>query len=65
MRTTIDIDESLFGECVQLTGLKTKREVINLALRELSSRKKRQKILDYEGKFDWDGNIRKMRRDRI
>lgn len=47
MRTNIVLDEQLTLEAFALTGLKTKRELINLALKELvrSKRKSHQKSL--------------------
>ncbi len=42
MRTSIDLDEKLVSEATTLTGVRTKRELIDLSLRELirSRRKK-------------------------
>jgi len=41
MRTNIVLDEQLTNEAFALTGLKTKRELINLALKELVRLKKK------------------------
>ena len=65
MRTNVDIDEVLIEDCVKLTGLRTKKEIINLALKELVASRKRRKILDYAGKLHWVGDLKEMRRNRI
>ena len=57
MRTNIDIDEKLMEEARKLSGLKTKRAVVNEALKTLIQRKRRLKILDLAGKIEWAGNI--------
>jgi Arc/MetJ family transcription regulator len=35
LRTNIEIDEELISEAMQLTHLKTKKEVVNFAIKEL------------------------------
>jgi len=40
MRATVDIDDELFQEAKKLTSVKTKKELINLSLKELIRRKK-------------------------
>ena len=45
MRTNIVLDDHLTTEAFLLTGLKTKRELIDLALRELIRIKKQEKML--------------------
>ena len=44
MRTNIDLDDSLTAEAMALSGARTKREVVELALRELVQRRKRPDI---------------------
>ncbi len=61
-RTNIDLDERLVMAGMKLTGCKTKKEVVNLALRELVARKKRKKILELEGKIAWAGDLHEMRK---
>lgn len=63
-RTNIEIDETLLKEAMELTKQKTKKAVDNFALQELVNREKRKKLLEYEGKFDWQGNLAEMRTDR-
>ena len=46
IRTTVAIDEKLIKEAMKLTSLKTKKEVVNLALRELVSRLRRKRLIE-------------------
>ncbi len=64
MRTNIEIDDELMREARDLTGA-TKRDTVELALRELVARNKRAGILELRGKFDWQGDLRELRRDRL
>lgn len=64
MRTNIVIDEELIKKGIEYTGLKTKKEVVNFALRELVRRKERKEILQIKGKLHWEGNLEEMRRNR-
>ena len=63
-RTNIEIDETLVKEAMKLTKQKTKKAVVNFALKELVSKEKRKKLLEYEGKVEWQGNLAEMRTDR-
>jgi Arc/MetJ family transcription regulator len=64
MRTNIEIDDSLVKQAMKLTKSKTKKEVVNLALKELVNQRKRQSILKYGGKLKWEGDLDKMRETR-
>lgn len=59
------IDEELIKKGIEYTGLKTKKEVVNFALRELVRRKERKEILQIKGKLRWEGNLEEMRRNRF
>ena len=64
MRTNIDIDDKLMKETLKITGLKTKREVVELALRELLQLRRQADFKELKGKFYWEGDLDKMRLDR-
>jgi Arc/MetJ family transcription regulator len=64
MRTNIDIDEALMGEALKLTGARTKREAVNLALQELVARHRQLGILKLRGKVSWEGDLDRSRRGR-
>ncbi|MFZ3235885.1 MAG: type II toxin-antitoxin system VapB family antitoxin [Stellaceae bacterium] len=57
MRTNIEIDDELIREALRLTGLKTKRAVVEEGLQTLIRLKRQRKILDLAGKVHWDGNV--------
>ncbi len=65
MRTNIVIEEELIKKGLEYTGLKTKKEVVNFALRELIRRKERKEILQFKGKLHWEGDLEEMRRSRF
>ena len=55
MRTNIDIDKGLMDEAQRLSGLKTKRAVVEEGLKTLIRLKRQRKILDLAGKIQfWD-----------
>ena len=54
MATNLAIDQELLQKAVEVSGLKTKRETVNLALQEFVDRRKQMEILDLFGKMDPD-----------
>jgi Arc/MetJ family transcription regulator len=64
MRTNIEIDDAVLQEAQALTGTRTKRETVDLALRELVSRHRRIGVLDLRGRVHWDGDLDESRRGR-
>lgn len=63
MRTNIVIDDELMREALRETGLKTKREAVELGLRTLLRLKQQQRIKTLRGKVDWKGDLEKLRAD--
>ena len=49
MRTNIVLDDQLVADAMKLSGVKTKREVVELALRRLVTSAKQKDILDLVG----------------
>ena len=49
MITNIDIDEDLVAEAMKVSGAKTKREVVDRALRDMVARSKRTRFRDIWG----------------
>lgn len=64
MRTNIDINDAMLKEVQRLTGAKTKREAVDLALRELLARYERLGLLRLKGKVRWEGDLEVSRRGR-
>ena len=65
MRTNIVLDDELTAEAMRLTGAKTKREVVELALRELVQRHAQRRLLRLKGRSDLidpDYDVGKVRR---
>ncbi|MHB8476891.1 MAG: type II toxin-antitoxin system VapB family antitoxin [Steroidobacteraceae bacterium] len=63
MRTNIVIDDKLMKETLRLTGLKTKREAVELGLRTLVRLRKQEEIRRFRGKLNWQGDLDAMRSD--
>ncbi|MCB0597462.1 MAG: type II toxin-antitoxin system VapB family antitoxin [Lewinellaceae bacterium] len=61
MRTNIEIDINLMEQALQLSQLKTKKEVVHQALEQYVRRLKRLKILTMQGQVKWEGNLNEMR----
>jgi Arc/MetJ family transcription regulator len=64
-RTNIVIDEKLLKDALEATGLKTRRELVDYALRELLRRESQKKILELKGRINWEGDLSSMRQGRI
>lgn len=64
MRTNVEIDDAVMAEVQHLTGVRTKREAIDLALRELVARHRRIGILDLRGQIHWEGSLDRSREGR-
>lgn len=63
MRTNIVINDKLMRDALRATGLKTKRETVEEALRTLVRLKKQSELRRFRGKLDWQGDLDAMRSD--
>ena len=61
MRTNIVIDDQLMAEVLRHTGLKTKREAVELGLKTLLRLKQQEKIRSYRGQLRWEGDLDALR----
>ena len=61
MRTNIDIDDKLMNDVLKATGLKTKKDVVELGLRTLIRLKKQGNIRNFRGQLKWSGDLDDMR----
>ena len=57
MRTTLDLDEGLLSEAMRWTGETTKTGVINEALKQIVSFRKRLRLIDMAGKVKLDVDL--------
>ncbi|MGQ0464875.1 MAG: type II toxin-antitoxin system VapB family antitoxin [Sporichthyaceae bacterium] len=63
--TQIDLDEDALAEAMRLSGARTKKDTVNLALREYAARHRRIEALDRaaEAAQHWDYEDWERRRD--
>ena len=59
MRTTIVLDEDLVEQARQLTGIKTKKELIHEVLRVMIQ------VRSLRGKLHWEGDLEEQRQSRF
>ena len=64
MRTNIVIDDKLMADALKLTGIKSKREAVELGLKTLIRLSKQENIKRFKGKLKWDGNLNALRTNR-
>ena len=64
MRTNIVVDDDLMAKAMKLSGIKTKKGVVDQALNLLVQVKKQEEIRRLRGKLSWEGNLGEMRTDR-
>jgi Arc/MetJ family transcription regulator len=61
MRTNIVLDRKLVEAGLKATGLRTRRELVDFALRELLRHKHQRRLLELKGKVSWEGDLNEMR----
>lgn len=54
MRTNIVIDDSLMHDALKATGLKTKKEAVELGLKVLIKLNQQEAIKAFRGKLKWE-----------
>ena len=65
MRTNVVIDDELMTAALESTGLKTKRAVIEEALRTLVRLKAQERVRSLRGKLRWEGDLDTLREGRF
>jgi len=63
MRTNIVVDDELMAEALKLSNIKTKKEVVDKALKLLVQVKRQEEIRQIRGKLYWEGDLKEMRLD--
>jgi Arc/MetJ family transcription regulator len=61
MRTNIELDDTLVDQAIKLSKLKTKREVVQEALKNYVAFMKKKELLNLKGRVTWEGNLKEMR----
>ena len=66
MRTNIVLDESLVKEGMKLGRTRTKKELVNQALKEFVENRKRLNLMDLAGKIEFakDYDYKSLRADK-
>lgn len=64
MRTNIVIDDALMAEALKATGVRTKKEAVELGLRTLLRLRRQGSVKRLRGAVRWEGDLEAMRRDR-
>ncbi len=65
MRTNIVLDDKLVERAQKLTGIKTKREVVQEALRTLILLREQSEVRNLRGQLIWEGNLDDQRQSRF
>ena len=56
MATNLAIDQYLLRDALEVSGLKTKKDTVNMALKEFVNKRKQLEILNLFGKMDPDAD---------
>ena len=56
MYTNVDIDAELVNEAMRLTGLRTKKKVVEAGLKALLLLNEQREIRDLRGRLHWQGD---------
>ena len=64
MRTNVVIDDELMETALKLSGLRTKKDAIEIGLKLLVEFNRQAKIRDFRGRLKWIGDLDKMRTDK-
>jgi Arc/MetJ family transcription regulator len=65
MRTNVVIDDELMAAALESTGLKTKKAVIEEALRTLVRLRAQEQVRSLRGKLQWEGDLAVLRESRF
>jgi Arc/MetJ family transcription regulator len=64
VRTNVAINDVLMESALKVSGVKTKKDTIEEALRLLVQIKNQENIKGLRGKLKWTGNLNNMRTDK-
>jgi Arc/MetJ family transcription regulator len=65
LRTNIDLDETLIKEAQRLSGLRTKKAVVDKALETFIRCAREREALKMFGKLPWEGDLEASREGRV
>jgi len=61
MRTNIELDDQLVKQALQISKLRTKKDVVHEALKQYVASLKRKQLLSLRGKGTWEGDLEQLR----
>lgn len=64
MRLSITVDKGLLERAIRVSGAKTKREAIEMGLRELLRRASRERMIEHAGKVDMAITVKELLKRR-
>jgi Arc/MetJ family transcription regulator len=64
MRTNIELDDTLVNEAMRISGITTKKALVNKALQQFVDSTDLKELLKYQGSGIWEGNLEEMRTAR-
>ena len=64
MRTNIEIDDRLMAEAQKASGLTTKKQTVEQALRLMVKLRRQQEVTAAFGKYRWRGDLARSRKGR-
>lgn len=64
-RITVVLDDELVDECRRLTGIETRRALIDFALREVLRHGRQRRLLELKGAVEWEGKLSEWRKARV
>lgn len=63
-RTNVVLDDRLVEDCQAVTGIKTRRALIDYSLREVLRRGRQKEVLQLKGTVRWEGDLEQWRKER-
>ena len=63
-RTNVVLDDNLVAQCQAVTGIPTRRSLIDHALQELLRHERQKTVLELKGRIDWHGDLSAWRKGR-
>jgi Arc/MetJ family transcription regulator len=63
-RTNVVLDDKLVEECQKLTGIETRRALIDYALHEVRRHGRQRRLIELKGAIKWEGDLAAWREAR-
>ncbi|MBN1676835.1 MAG: type II toxin-antitoxin system VapB family antitoxin [Kiritimatiellae bacterium] len=64
-RTNVVLDDELVEKCQKLTGIATRRALIDYALHEVLRHRRQRRLLELKGSVKWEGDLAAWREGRV